>query len=262
MRQGNSYRCGPDDRPALDCSPTSRAPARRFQAGISFLESLLALALSMVVSMSAVIVTSNAMGTSSTILHGTQLSNDLRRSMQMISRDVRRAGYTSAAMWCLANLACLPDVTVNLNLGHSLPLLDSYETPGPLVISEDGACLAFELDRDQDGTVTASEHGAYRRRVVAGVGVLEVWMGDTAPDCSSDDVGWELITTPDVVNITAFSVDDSLSIEEVVATDLLGNEVSLRMWRIRLQIDGQLVSNPEVRAQLESVVEVRNDQLL
>ncbi len=248
----------PDARPG-------RAGARRgrfAQAGQSLTEALLALLLSLIVSGSALAVLQGTMGQSRTLMGSAQLNASVRSSMQMIARDVRRAGYTSGAMWCLANLACLPDVTVDLPLNVSLPLIGSLELPGGIAISEDETCITFHLDRDQDGNAGTDEFAGYRLVTADDTGVLETWMGTGAPACDGADSNWVAITDDRIVNVGTFRVDEDLSFDEVVATDLLGNTTTQRIRRIRVEIVANLTGSTDVVANLVSVIDVRNDILL
>lgn len=232
------------------------------QGGWTIPEFMVAALLSIIVSGSAVLVLSNALGSSDLIMQRVQLSHELRNSMQMMTRDVRRAGYTAGSMWCLANTVCLPNVSLDLPVDVALPLLGSIELPEAIQINETNDCFSFELDRDQDGTVSSDEHGAYRRGNVNGVGVLQVWLGNSAPDCAGNSTGWSAITQSSRIDISSFRVDDDLSIEQQVSVDLLGNATSQKIRRIRLQLTGTLVDEPGVSELLEHVVDVRNDILL
>lgn len=255
-------------RPTLDRTQSNHSRLRlnaygfRSQGGWSIAEFMVAALLSIIVSGSAIMVLSNALASNARIMDRVQLSHELRTSMQMMTRDVRRAGYTAGSMWCLANTVCLPDVSINLPLDVDLPLLTNIELPAGIQINETNDCFRFELDRNHDGTVSASEHGAYRRRVVGGVGVLEVWLGNSAPDCTASSNDWSAITVASRIDINSFRVDDDLSVEQQVSVDLLGNTTNQKIRRIRLQLAGRLVEEPSLSEQLEDVIDVRNDILL
>ena len=67
------------------------------QAGVSLVEAMIALALSMIVVASMVAVMANSMGTATRIIEMSQLTDELRNSMSMMTRDVRRANYSANA---------------------------------------------------------------------------------------------------------------------------------------------------------------------
>lgn len=232
------------------------------QRGIALTEVMIAALLSLVVSATAINLISSSMGNHARIIDDTRLANELRHTMQMMARDVRRAGYTSAAMWCLAGTVCVPDASVNLPVGASLPLVGSFELPGGIHVAASGDCFTFETDRDQNGTISPDEYGAYRRRVADGVGVMEVWLGQSAPDCIATDPDWVALTDNERVNVISFQVDDDQSLQEVVSTDLLGNTTSQRIRRVRLRLQAQLVADPDFEQYLETTIDVRNDIML
>lgn len=242
-----------------------KAPVRS-QIGASLVEILIAMVLSLVVSSSAVLMLSHSVGTNASVLQYTLLSEELRFSLQTMSRDVRRAGYSAGAPWCLANILCLPGTTIALDepLGilDQLPLIESIELPAGIQIDDEGECFTFELDRDQDATIGDGDYGAYRLIETNGRGVLMTWMGQAAPVCGDQFDDWAPLTNQDKINITEFSVDDSESFEEVVSTDLLGNTTTQNIRRIRIRIRGELINNEDVNETVETSIDVRNDVLI
>jgi hypothetical protein len=230
------------------------------------MEILIALLLSSIVSASAILMFSSSMHSNSRLMQYTLLSNELRTSIQMMSRDVRRAGYTAGAQWCLANTLCQPGTTIDLPeslaILDPLPLLENIELPAGIQISDAGDCFVFELDRDQDATINDGDYGGYRRSESDSVGVLLTWIGTTAPDCASNSDSWAPVTNPAMIDISGFTVDDSGSFDEVVSSDLLGNSTTQRIRRIRLLLTGRLVRDGEVNETIETTVDVRNDILM
>lgn len=237
-------------------------PQRIHPRGLSLIELLIAVFLGTVMSVAAIQLLASTSGAATSVLQSIRLSQDLRGAMQIMTRDIRRAGYSASAMWCLGNTVCLPDATVDLPVDATLPLTGSFTLPAGISINADNDCFTFELDRDQDGTVTDEEHGAYRLSVRAGTGLLEMWTGQSAPDCDANSNLWAPLTDPNVVDVTEFSVDDDASFSEVVAVDLLGNTTTQRVRRVRLQLQGQLIADANFTQRLEDIIDVRNDILL
>ncbi len=67
---------------------------------------MIALALSLIVTSSMVVLMGNSMGSATRIIEMSQLTDELRNSMSMMSRDVRRANYNVNAIYCFANSEC------------------------------------------------------------------------------------------------------------------------------------------------------------
>ena len=68
------------------------------QNGMSLMEILIAMSLSLVVTASMVALMSNSLGSTARIIKMTRLSDDMRIAMQMMSRDVRRTSYNANTM--------------------------------------------------------------------------------------------------------------------------------------------------------------------
>ena len=234
-------------------SNTSRKPVHTSihrQAGFSLMEAVVAMSISLVVTASMVALMANSLGSTSRIVNMTKLSDDLRSTMQMLTRDVRRASYNANAMLCYGNENCYTDGSVTL--------------AGDLVINNAQDCFTFQLDRLNDGNSTNDAAGGFRRRVDGGVGALEMWTGNNSPDCAAGAGGnWVRVTNPDSMNITAFNInDDDLSYTQVIFDDGAGNTISQRVRKVRFQIDARLVSATGITRHMEDVISVRNDLIL
>lgn len=220
------------------------------QSGATMMEVLIAMTISLVTTAAMIAMMSNSLGTTTRIIHMTKLTDDMRVAMQMMTRDVRRSSYNANSMLCYANDDCATD-------GSGLTLA------GDIVINDAGNCFTFLTDRDHDGNSTENNAGGFRRVVSGGVGVLEMWTGDNAPDCTdaagADD--WVEITDPEAMDIFAFTVDDNLSYTQVImdnGTDTLSQKVR----KIRMDIQGRLVVDNTITRRVEDVINVRNDLLL
>ena len=73
------------------------------QAGATLMEVLVAMSISLVVTASMVALMANSLGSTTRIIQMTKLADDLRVTMQMMSRDVRRSNYNANSMYCYAN---------------------------------------------------------------------------------------------------------------------------------------------------------------
>ena len=220
------------------------------QAGFSLMEGTLGMTISLVVTAAMVAMMANSLGNTSRIVNMTKLSDDLRTTMQLMTRDVRRTSYNANALLCYGNDNCFTDGSVTL--------------PGDIDISDDNSCFTFELDRDHDGDSTENAVGGFRRIEDGGIGVIQMWIGgdNDTPDCDDDSDLWVEITNPDSMDIAAFSVDDDLSYTETIFDDGAGNTISQKVRKLRLNVEGQLVTDDDVRREIEDIISVRNDLLL
>ncbi|MFB3076652.1 MAG: PilW family protein [Lysobacterales bacterium] len=219
------------------------------QKGMSLMEVLVAMSISLVVTASMIALMANSLGSTARIVNMTKLSDDLRTTMQMMTRDVRRSSYNANSMFCYANTNCRSAVDATV--------------AGDIPINGGNDCFTFLTDRDHDGDSTENDAGGFRRVISSGVGVIEMWTGNAAPDCSvaAGTAGWVQITNPEIMDIFVFSVDDDLSYTQVVLDDGLGNILTEKVRKIRMNMRGRLVVDNTIVRRIEDVISVRNDLL-
>lgn len=220
----------------------------RRQAGFSLMEGVVSMSISLIVTSAMVALMANSLGSTTRIVNMTKLSDDLRNTMQLMTRDVRRTSYNANAMLCYGNDDCYSDGSVTL--------------PGDITVSNSNDCFTFLTDRDHDGDSTENDAGGFRRRVVGGVGVIEMWTGDNSPSCAANDTNWIAVTNVDSMDITTFNVDDALSYTEVIYDDGAGNTISQRVRKLRFNIQAALLHADNITREIEDVISVRNDLLL
>jgi len=219
------------------------------QQGSSLMEVLIAMGLSLVVTASMIALMANSLGTTARIIKMTKLSDDMRITMQMMTRDVRRSSYNSNSMYCYANDDCGTDGAATL--------------AGDISINLTNDCFAFLTDRDHDGDSTENAAGGFRRVTTSGVGVIEMWTGDESPNCDADagTDSWVQVTNPENMDIFEFSVDDDLSYELEIFNDGT-NSLSQRVRKVRMNMRGRLVVDNSIIRRMQDVIAVRNDMLL
>lgn len=217
------------------------------QLGFTIMEVLLSISLSLVVTAAMVALMSNTLGSTSRIVNMTKLTDDMRTTMQMLTRDVRRSSYNANAMYCYANEDCGTDGSATLAPDIS--------------IAAGGECFTFLLDRDNDGDSTENDAGGFRRVSAGEVGVIQMWVGDASPNCTASDANWAKVTNPDSMDITGFSVDDNLSYTELVFDDGAGNTITQKVRKLRISLQARLTADNSIQREFEDVISVRNDLL-
>ena len=207
----------------------------------------------------------NSLGSTARIIKMTKLSDDLRITMQMMSRDVRRSNYNANALFCYANSKCSEN-SAAVTLAGEVSIMNNGVA---VTDGSNGNCLVYQLDRDHDGDSLKSatnqdEVGGFRRAVDGGVGVLEMWVGNSMPNCGADagDGDWVAISNANNMDITAFEVNDAQSFTAEVFNDGMGNTLNQRVRRIHMNLTGRLVMDNSITRQLEETINIRNDILL
>ncbi len=220
------------------------------QGGMSLMEVLIAMSISLVVTASMIALMANSLGTTARIIKMTKLSDDMRITMQMMTRDVRRSSYNANSMFCYANEDCGTDGAATL--------------AGDITINNSNDCFTFLMDRDHDGDSTENSAGGFRRVISGGVGVIEMWTGDQTPNCAAaaGTGSWVQITNPDNMDIFVFNVDNNLSYTAQIFNDGAGNTLSQRVRKIRMNMRGRLVNDTTIIRRVEDVISVRNHILL
>lgn len=221
-----------------------KQPGKHRAAGFSLMETLIATALSLIVTSTMVALMASSLSHTARIVKMTKLTDDLRTSMQMMTRDVRRSNYSANAVNCFANPDCAADGTLG--------------SAGDVQISADNDCFVFLLDRDHDGDGTENAPGGFRWVSEDGGGYIEMWVGDSSPDCSASNGNWAAITDPEIFVVTSFAVDDSLSYTEVIWDDGDGNQSVQRVRKLHLSITAQLAVDESIERTMEDVISLRN----
>lgn len=218
------------------------SPPLKNQRGFGLIEMLVSMALSLLAVSVMVILMASTLGTGTATIQMSRLSQELRASMQLMSRDLRRANFHSSFYNCYANIDCRSDLgiaayvdTIHINAAEN--------------------CFWYWLDRNGDGDLSNDAVGGFRYSTIGGVGVIQMrTSGNSAANCDDSD-GWELITDPNTVEITSFLVSNSASYTETLSAY---GDVQV-VEKIRLRINGQMATNPSVQREIQDLVLIRND---
>jgi hypothetical protein len=212
------------------------------QRGVGLMEMLIAMTLSLLAVGVMVVLMSSTLGTGSTTIQMSRLSQELRASMQLMSRDLRRANFHSGFLSCFANVNCRSDLGISAYVNN-------------IHINAAGNCFWYWLDRDGDADLSNDAVGGFRYSTVGGVGVIQMrTSGNLAADCDDGD-SWELITDPNTVEITSFTVSDADSYTETLSA---AGDTQL-VEKIRLNINGRMARNANVQREIEDLILIRND---
>jgi len=212
------------------------------QFGFGLMEMLISMALSLLAVTVMVILMANTLGTGAETIQMSRLSQELRASLQLMSRDLRRANYHSGFLNCFANANCRNDLNITAYVNT-------------IQINAAGNCFWYWLDRDSDADLSNDAVGGFRYSTIGGVGVIQMRVsGNSAANCD-DGTDWELITDPGIVDITNFNISNADSYTESLSA---AGDVQV-VEKIRLSIIGRMAANPSVQKELQDLILVRND---
>ena len=225
------------------CRPSRRKqliqPAN--QRGLGLLEMMISMALSLLSVTLMVVLMVSTLGTGTATIQMSRLSQELRASMQLMSRDLRRANFHSGFLNCFANVNCRNDLNI-------AAYVDTIH------INAAGDCFWYWLDRDGDADLTDDAVGGFRFSTIGGIGVIQMrTAGNSAANCDGG-TDWELITDPNTVDITSFDVSSADSYSETLSAT--GDVQTVE--KLRLNINGRMASNPSVQREIQDLILIRN----
>lgn len=230
---------------AMHTHPTlpkaARHDARRAARGLSIVELLIGLALGLLMVAATATFLANNVRESRALLLESRLMQDLRTAADVITRDLRRAGYWAAAsegIWVPGSSAVLPN---------------PYAALAPSAAASDSVSFSFSRDALENDQVDSNEQFGFRLRN----GALEMQLGAT---------NWQALTDSDTLTVTAFNVTPS--VQEVSLGEAcpdacpLGSTTCpprLTVRSLAVQITGRSVSDLLVTRTVRSNVRLRTD---
>lgn len=226
---------------------TGRPLALTKQNGVTLIELLIAMVISVVASSAMVMLMANTLGSGTRTIAMTHLTQDMRTAMQIISRDLRRANYISPldARTCYANVDCLVDLGYQNNVGL-------------IAISDDSDCLSYWLDRDLSSSFESTDIGAFRLTVTGGIGSIQMLTSYTSMGSNNCPTGtWAEITDPEIIDVQSFEVDDANTYVESISSS--GSTQTVQ--KIRLLISAELINsgNYTISREIGDEIRIRNN---
>ncbi|MGA9572896.1 MAG: prepilin-type N-terminal cleavage/methylation domain-containing protein [Lysobacterales bacterium] len=224
-----------------------KRPFRRVHSkGFTLVELMIALAISLVVSLATVKLSANVFSSNTQLIHMTQLTAELRSAMQIISRDVRRAGYDADA---LAGFLSTQAIMSGITVGD----VDANGTADCLLVNYDDIS---EERSDQVANVV------YRLRTIAGVGRISVHYGENSScDTSITDAGWTDMSDPLLMNITALQFVHNDSLTDIAENLSNGHMIQVGVEQVSITISAALIANATISRSITDEVQIRNQYL-
>lgn len=225
-------------------------------SGFSLVELMVAMVAGLIVIGAVVVFTIATAKSATSNIHSTRVMQELRSSLNLIEREIRRSGYDQTAYKfagnCVSSTACP---------------VSNFNT---LVVDSSGSCVVVSYDNSTNSTaggIDSGEFHAFRRVTNAnGIGVIQTRLtGSTAPTCAdaANDANWQDVSNPNVVDITALSFTQQPS----TIGGCLG-PTATGLWivvqDVLVQIDGQWVdrgSGLVTKRSIEESVRVKNDRV-
>lgn len=174
---------------------THRRPVR----GLSIVELMIGITISLFILAGATMVLTSQLGDNRRLLLEAQMQQDLRTAADMISRDIRRAGYWGQAYRAICPAAPLPCV----------PTANPYATMTPRAAPDGVTQVVYDRSTDEEGgALIGTDDGAVdgtANRPRERVG-FRLNPNNASIDYLVGDDNWQALTDPGVLRITQFTL--------------------------------------------------------
>ena len=230
-------------------SPAPRRTRHFGQLGFSIVELLIAVAIGLFLSAIGTTLLVNQLHESRSLLIEARLMQDLRTAADLISRDLRRAGYWGAAATGVWTRDEMP--------GSARVATNPYTALSPSTsASTDAVSFRYSRDARENNAVDTNEQFGFRLRR----NVIEMQLGSG---------NWQALTDANTLSISAFSVTPT--VQEIPLTNLCAlacptgssGRCPPRQWvrSLAVLITGRSTTHASVVRSVRIAVRVRNDAL-
>lgn len=237
--------------------------------GFSLVELMVALAAGLIVSVALVAFLMSSFKSNSEYVQSTRLTQELRTSLDTVTRDLRRAGYDQNGMTKIANnvsskfarILLSDEITPATSPKKFRCVIYGYDRPSQGI----SGCTATQGVVDQcNGEVRGIRLGQARTFGGRSIGVLEyaVSSGTTSPACGGAEPNytslpivcdatskWCALSDPTRLDISAFSLTDNRA---TVAVDT-------QLRDIEVSVTGRVAGSTEYVRTVASRVRIRSE---
>lgn len=260
----------------------------RRQRGLTLVEMMVALVAGLIVSAAVIAFALASMKGNAEYVQSTRLTQELRNTLDLVTRDLSRAGYNDDALRFVSLPSNSPFAPVYIKDSGSTVtagtpstyanadtdgcVLYSYDRTFPIGYEDDTDCDdvhgcgeagAIDLDNGEirgirrvcvDGNCNASTDVGVIEYAESAAGVTPSCSGATAdystnPATCNASSGWCPLSDPTLLNITRFMVINT-------STDI---STSMRVRDIGVHVEGQLVNQPDYTRGVSTKVKIRAD---
>lgn len=227
--------------------------------GLGLVELMVTITIGLVVIAGVVNVFASSAKSNSDVLKATRLNQELRAAMDIMTRDITRAGYWSVSTG--ANSV--------VNSSGAVNLTNNPFTAGNNDLAVTGSCLTYTYAVDDDNTVDPEEKFGFQLIN----NTLYMRSGGANLGCTqSANNTWEPITNPELVKVTGLSFEITRRCTNVTPTPTrnctynetgyvapTADDTTVTVRRVDITLKGELAADAKVQRELFESVRVRND---
>jgi len=230
--------------------------------GFSLVEMMVALVAGLIVIGSVLAFAVSMARSSGATIKATRLDQELRTTTSLITRELRRAGYYRKNYNTIASNSFTQSYA-GICLASGLATCATASSTATTTTSTEG-CLVLSYDRFNvnDGAQTpgATEYKAFRRRVVGGVGRLEVNLVDSPPSCSNTaSANWLTLSNPSIVDITSLVFTYAPTQVQAGVNPTNSANINVTVRNVTVAVTGNVVGDANVSRTFSELVRVRSD---
>lgn len=211
------------------------------QRGLSLIELLVGLAIGLFITAVAGTLLNSHLRENRALLLEARLMQDLRTAADVITRDLRRAGYwanATSGVWLQ---------------GATTLLANPYAAIAPGAAASDAVTFRYSRDNIENNAVDGNEHFGFRLRG----GAVEMLLGSG---------NWQALTDTGTLLVTVFSVTPEvtrISLEALCSKPCAAGSTSCppeqQVRSLALLVTGRSATDPNVIRSVRSTVRLRND---
>ncbi|PKI14281.1 PilW family protein [Colwellia sp. 12G3] len=249
--------------------------------GFTLIELMVSLVLGLIVISGLISVYVATVVSSSDTLAMSKVSQQTSALMNIITNDVRRAGYWGQGVTPLATYIDRDAATnpFSTNAVTALGLINNIA--GNALITGNGVatgeCLVYTYDTDEDGVLGDADIVGFRLNGTIAQ-MRRVGNAALATQVSCTAGTWEDLTDGDLISVDTltFSLASSVCINtnepdgvgadddveaDCYTTPATAGNITVETLQINISIEASLVSDSEVKVQMNQIVRVRNDRV-
>lgn len=220
----------------------------RESAGMSLIELLVAITIGLLVVGAIVSLVVATMRTNTDNMRSVRLTQEMRGAMQLITRDLRRAGFSRNA---------LEDVGAGATANPFLDVdYDDDDGDG----FDDDDCILYSFDSDIGGlsSVDGSQETAERYGVRYNADNLVIEYKNGSDSGCDVAAGWAPMTDSGTWQVLSLTFGDVTGSGDFPCVSITGGSAVV-VREIQITMSGQLTTDPTVQRTMQDTVRVRND---
>jgi prepilin peptidase dependent protein B len=222
----------------------ARCAAHRRASGISMVELLVGLAVGLFIAAAGVTLMAGNLRENRALMLESRLMQDLRTATDVITRDLRRAGYWGGAV-----------AAVQVPAGTAGPA-NPYAALAPSAAASDAVSFAFSRDTAENHSLDSNEQFGFRLRR----GVIEMQLGSG---------NWQALTDANTIVVSEFRVEPTVQeidlASQCTSACTAGDANCPPRQQVRslsVAIAARSTADASVQRSLNSSVRLRNDAIV